>query len=216
MLRSKVPVTQAIIEAGYGSSRAFYEHGAPRLGMTPGTYQAGGRGERISFTSLVTPIGTVIAEATARGVCAVRIGSDESTLEQELVAEFPNSLLERDDEGLADVARVLAGAVRGEADATLLPIDLEGTAFQIRVWEALRVVPSGHTLTYSQVADRIGSPRAVRAVGSACAANPAALVVPCHRIVRHDGTLGGYRWGLETKEALLEVEGARPHQVANP
>ena len=105
--------------------------------------------------------------------------------------------------------RVLADAVRGEAEAALLPLDLEGTAFQMRVWEALRGVPSGCTLTYSEVAARIGAPRAVRAVGAACAANPAALVVPCHRVIRRDGSLGGYRWGLEAKEALLEAEGAR-------
>lgn len=208
-LRSKVPVTQAIYEAGYGSSRAFYEHGAPRLGMTPGTYRAGGRGERISFSSLSTPIGLILVARTARGVCAVRIGTDEAALEKELADELPNAVLERDDEGLAEVVGVLAGAVRGKAEAATLPLDLEGTAFQMRVWEVLRGVPSGTTLTYSQVASRIGSPRAVRAVGSACAANPAALVVPCHRIVRRDGSLGGYRWGLEVKEALLEAEGAR-------
>ncbi|NNN01486.1 MAG: methylated-DNA--[protein]-cysteine S-methyltransferase [Acidimicrobiaceae bacterium] len=208
-LQSKVPVTEAIIEAGYGSSRAFYEHGAPQLAMTPGTYRAGGRGERITFTSLVTPIGTVIAAATERGVCAVRIGHDESTLEEELKVEFPNSSLQRDDEGLVDVAQVLARAVRGEGDATLLPIDLAGTAFQMRVWDTLRRIPPGKTLTYSQVAVEIGSPRAVRAVGSACAANPVALVVPCHRVIRQDGSLGGYRWGLEAKEALLKFEGTR-------
>ena len=208
-LHSKVPVTQAIYEAGYGSSRAFYEHGAFRLGMAPGTYRAGGSGERIGFTSLSTPIGMILAASTARGVCAVRIGSDEAALERELAAEFPNAVLERDDAGLAELVRVLADAVRGEAEAALLPLDLEGTAFQMRVWEALRGVPSGCTLTYSEVAARIGAPRAVRAVGSACAANPAALVVPCHRVIRRDGSLGGYRWGLEAKEALLEAEGAR-------
>ncbi len=205
-LRSQVAVTQAIIEAGYGSSRAFYEDGAPRLGMTPSQYRDGAHGERISFTSLVTPIGTVVAASTTKGVCAVRIGSDESTIVQELMTEFPNAALHRDDEAMADVARVLAGAVRAEADASQLPIDLAGTAFQMRVWDVLRKVPIGETLTYSQVADRIGSPSAVRAVGSACAANPVALVVPCHRIVRRDGTLGGYRWGLEVKDALLDVE----------
>lgn len=205
-LQSNVPVTQALHEAGYGSSRAFYEHGAPRLGMAPRAYRAGGLGIRIGFTFLVTPIGVILAASTARGVCAVRIGIDELTLEKELVAEFPHAVLERDDEGLAELARILAGAVRGEAEAALLPLDLEGTAFQMRVWEALRGVSSGSTLTYSQVAERIGAPRAARAVGSACAANPVALVVPCHRIVRHDGSLGGYRWGLEVKASLLEVE----------
>jgi AraC family transcriptional regulator of adaptative response/methylated-DNA-[protein]-cysteine methyltransferase len=208
-LHSKVTVTQAINDAGYGSSRAFYEHGAPRLGMAPGAYRRGGSGEQIGFTSLCTPIGMILAASTARGVCLVRIGPDETELEKELAIEFPNAVLERDDDGLIEVVRVLARAVRGEAETALLPLDLEGTAFQMRVWEALRDVPSGATQTYSQVADRIGSPRAVRAVGSACAANPVALLVPCHRIVRRDGSLGGYRWGLEVKEALLEAEGAR-------
>jgi len=209
-LKENVPVTRAAYEAGYGSSRALYEHGAARLGMTPGAYRAGGTGERIVYTSLSTPNGVVLAASTARGVCAVRIGSDEATLEKELAQEFPNAVLERDDEGLADLAGVLAAVVRGQGEATLLPLDIEGTAFQMRVWEALRQVPSGSTLTYSQLAERIGASRAVRAVGSACAANPVALVVPCHRIVRRDGTLGGYRWGIEVKESLLAVE--RVHQ----
>lgn len=211
MLRTRVPVTQAIYEAGFGSNRAFYEHAAPRLGMSPGTYQAGAAGERISFTSLSTPMGVIVAACTERGVCAVRIGPDESVLHEELAAEFPHAILERDDVGLLELARCLAGAVRGESDATRLPLDLAGTAFQMRVWEALRDVPSGSTLTYSQLAARIGAPRAARAVGSACAANPTALVVPCHRVVRRDGSLGGYRWGLELKERLLEVEGGRRH-----
>lgn len=212
-LRSRVTVTQAIVDAGYGSSRAFYEHGATRLGMAPRRYRDGGRGERIAFTSLETPIGFVVVAATARGVCAVRIGADELTLIDELRDEFPHATLVRDDDELVDVAGVLAGAVRGEADATRLPIDLEGTAFQMRVWDVLRDVPIGQTFTYAQLAEENGTPRAVRAVASACAANPAALVVPCHRIIRRDGTLGGYRWGLDVKEALLENERATAARV---
>ena len=214
-LRSTGSVTQSINDAGYGSSRAFYEHGAPQLGMTPRQYRTGGDGERIAYTSLVTPIGVVIAAATARGVCAVRIGSDESALVHELMAEFPSASLCRDDDGLSQLVDVLASAVRGECDASTLPIDLAGTAFQARVWNVLRKVPSGETLTYAEVAKRIGSPRAVRAVGSACAANPAAIVVPCHRVVRSDGALGGYRWGLATKSTLLEVERDRRRDL-NP
>jgi AraC family transcriptional regulator of adaptative response/methylated-DNA-[protein]-cysteine methyltransferase len=177
--------------------------------MAPGKYKAGGRGERIAFTLIATSIGLVLAASTNRGVCAVRIGTYEDALEDELAAEFPHANLERDDDGLAELARVLQCAVRGEVEAALLPVDLKGTAFQMRVWDALRTVPSGTTLTYSQLASKIGAPRSVRAVGSACAANPVALAVPCHRIVRLDGSLGGYRWGLGVKEALLEVEGAR-------
>ena len=207
-LRTGMPVTDAAFEAGYGSSRAFYEHGATRLGMTPARYRSGGAGERIGYTSMVTPIGVVVAASTARGVCAVRVGSNEAALVVEIAAEFPKALVERDDEGLGDVAVILAGAVRGDDDATVLPVDLQGTAFQVRVWEALRAIPSGQTRSYTEVAADIGVPTAVRAVAGACAANPAALVVPSHRVVRQDGSLGGYRWGTATKQALLGVETA--------
>ena len=207
-LRAGMPVTDAAFEAGYGSSRAFYEHGATRLGMTPARYRSGGAGVRIGYTSMVTPIGVVAAASTARGACAVRVGPDEAALVAEIVAEFPEALVERDDDGLGDLAVVLAGAVRGDDDATVLPVDLRGTAFQVRVWEALRAIPAGQTRSYSEVAAEIGAPRAVRAVAGACAANPAALVVPCHRVVRQDGSLGGYRWGIAAKQALLGVEAA--------
>lgn len=205
-LRSGMMVSDAVFEAGYGSTRAFYEHGATRLGMTPGRYRDGGRGERIRYTSMITPIGVVLAASTTRGVCAVQVGPDETDLVSRLATEFPHAIIERDDEGLAQVAVMLAGAVRGEQDPTVLPLDLEGTAFQIRVWEALRTIPSGSTRSYSQVALQIGSPRAVRAVAGACGANPAALAVPCHRVVRQDGSLGGYRWGIAAKQTLLTVE----------
>lgn len=205
-LRAGLPVTDAAFEAGYGSSRAFYEHGATRLGMTPSRYRSGGAGERIGYTSMVTPIGVVVAASTVRGVCALRVGPDEAALVTEVAAEFPEAVVERDDDGLGEVAVVLAGAVRGDDDATVLPVDLHGTAFQVRVWEALRAIPAGDTRSYSEVAVEIGSPTAVRAVAGACAANPAALVVPCHRVVRQDGSLGGYRWGVATKQALLDAE----------
>jgi AraC family transcriptional regulator of adaptative response/methylated-DNA-[protein]-cysteine methyltransferase len=207
-LQAGAPVTQAVYESGYGSSRAFYEHGATRLGMSPGRYRDGGRGERIRFTSIDTPIGVVVAASTERGVCSIILGRDEVKLTKELASEFPHAIIERDDDGLAEVAAVLAGAVRGTNDATKLPVDLEGTAFQIRVWEALRDIPSGQTRSYSQVAELVGSPNAIRAVGSACARNPVALAVPCHRVVRRDGSLAGYRWGIDAKEALLNAEGA--------
>jgi AraC family transcriptional regulator of adaptative response/methylated-DNA-[protein]-cysteine methyltransferase len=207
-LRAGMGVTEAALEAGYGSSRAFYAHGASRLGMAPARYRSGAGGERIGYTSVGTPIGVVVAAATARGVCAVRVGADEAALVAELAAEFPDAALARDDARLAEVAAALAGAVRGDADATALPVDLQGTAFQVRVWEALRAIPTGQTRSYSQVAAGIGAPTAVRAVAGACAANPAALVVPCHRVLRQDGSLGGYRWGVGTKRALLSAEAA--------
>ena len=207
-LRSAASVTEAIYQAGYGSSRAFYEHAAPRLGMSPSSFQAGGAGERIAFTSLRTALGMVLCASTARGVCAVRIGDDEDALAAELAAEFPRAHLERDDDALRALAAVVERAARGE-DHETLPLDLAGTAFQVRVWQELERIPRGGTLTYTQVAERIGAPRAVRAVGSACGANPTALLVPCHRVVRADGSLGGYRWGLEVKASLLDLEARR-------
>jgi AraC family transcriptional regulator of adaptative response/methylated-DNA-[protein]-cysteine methyltransferase len=206
-LRSGVSVTDAVFDAGYRSVSAFYERAAPRLGMTPARYRDGARGELIRYTSVETPVGIVLAASTDRGVCSIRIGRDEEVLTQDLHKEFPGALIERDDEGLSDVALILAGAIHGDADAGALPLDLAGTAFQIRVWEALRTIPAGETRTYSDVANQIGSPRAVRAVASACAANSVALAVPCHRVIRRDGSLGGYRWGLPVKEALLLAEG---------
>jgi AraC family transcriptional regulator of adaptative response/methylated-DNA-[protein]-cysteine methyltransferase len=204
-LRESSSVTDAVFDAGYKSVSTFYEE-ASRLGMTPSRYRDGGRGALIRYTTFSTPLGVVLAARSTRGVCSVRVGDDEATLEKDLVDEFSRSTIERDDEGLVDIATALARAVRGEGGANELPLDVVGTAFQVRVWEALRRIPSGETRTYSQVAAEIGAPRAVRAVGSACGANQLALAVPCHRVIRTDGSLGGYRWGLEVKEALLRAE----------
>jgi AraC family transcriptional regulator of adaptative response/methylated-DNA-[protein]-cysteine methyltransferase len=214
-LRSGASVTDAVFDAGYRSVSAFYERAAPRLGMTPASYRGGARGELIRFTSVETPVGVVLAASTRQGVCSIRIGPDDEVLAQDLSTEFPYAIIERDDVGLREVALVLAGAIRGDVDARSLPLDLAGTAFQIRVWEALRTIPLGETRTYSHVANQIGSPRAVRAVASACAANNLALAIPCHRVIRRDGSLGGYRWGLPVKEALLLAEGSH-HDVARP
>jgi AraC family transcriptional regulator, regulatory protein of adaptative response / methylated-DNA-[protein]-cysteine methyltransferase len=205
-LRDSESVTEAIFEAGYNSASAFYERGAPRLGMTPARYRDGARDEVIRYTTVETPVGFVLAARTERGICSIRVGHDEKSLVKGVFIEFPYASINRDDDGLCDVAIVLASAVRGEGDAGVLPLDLQGTAFQIRVWESLRAIPVGETRTYSDVAQQIGSPRAVRAVASACAANAVALAVPCHRVIRRDGSLGGYRWGLDVKEALLLAE----------
>lgn len=205
-LRSGASVTEAVFDAGYMSVSAFYERGAPRLGMKPSRYREGAPGERIGYVSVDTPVGMVLAACTDRGVCSIRVGRKEDLLVQELLAEFPHARVEPDHEGLRHVAVVLAAAARGHADARGLPLDLVGTAFQVRVWEALRTISAGQTRTYSDIAQQIGSPRAVRAVASACAANSAALAVPCHRVVRRDGSLGGYRWGVDVKEALLAAE----------
>jgi AraC family transcriptional regulator of adaptative response/methylated-DNA-[protein]-cysteine methyltransferase len=205
-LRGGSPVMEAVIDAGYGSTRAFYEHGAARLGMAPGRYRDGAKGERIRYTAIETDLGVVTVAATDQGVCSVKLGPGAVDLIKGLKAEFPLATIVRDDEGLSEVAAVLEGATKGEKNATQLPLDLTGTAFQIRVWEALRTIPSGETRTYSDVAAQIGKPRAVRAVASACAANEAALAIPCHRVIRRDGSLGGYRWGLDVKAALLAAE----------
>lgn len=210
LLRKETKVSDVIWEAGYGSSRAFYTQSASRLGMAPANYRAGARGERLRFTLLSTSLGILLVAQTSLGICSVQLGTDESTLTENLVAEFPLADCVRDDDGLADVATVLEAATRGDRDLQDLPLDLRGTAFQIRVWEVLRAIPIGRTRTYSQIAAQIGSPRAVRAVASACAANPAALAVPCHRVVRKDGSLGGYRWGLAAKQALLSSEASAP------
>ena len=199
-------VAASLYDAGYGSSRAFYEQAAVQLAMNPRRYRAGGAGEEIAFTTFPTALGPVLAAATTRGVCAVRLGPDAGALEAELVAEFPRADVARDDGALSDVAQLIAALARGESPSRELPLDLRGTAFQVKVWEALRAIPRGTTRSYAQVAADIGSPRAVRAVGSACGANPVALAVPCHRVLRSDGGLGGYRWGLATKEALLSAE----------
>jgi AraC family transcriptional regulator of adaptative response/methylated-DNA-[protein]-cysteine methyltransferase len=211
-LRGGSPVMEAVIEAGYGSTRAFYEHGATRLGMAPGRFRDGARGERIRYTAVETDLGIVAVAATNQGVCSVRLGASKSELIEGLKAEFPLATMVRDDEGMSEVAGILASAVRGEKSASQLPLDLAGTAFQIRVWEALRRIPLGETRTYSEVATEIGAPRAVRAVASACAANEVAIAIPCHRVVRRDGSLGGYRWGINRKEALLAAE--RPRRRA--
>jgi AraC family transcriptional regulator of adaptative response/methylated-DNA-[protein]-cysteine methyltransferase len=205
-LRHGMLVTSAVFDAGYGSTSAFYEHGAPRLGMSPGRYRDGAKGEHIRYTTAGTALGVVAVAATDHGVCSVKLGPDGGDLVRSLRSEFPLATMDRDDEGLSEVASVLEGATRGRGDATQLPLDLAGTAFQIRVWEALRAIPLGQTRMYSEVAEEIGAPRAVRAVASACAANETALAIPCHRVIRRDGALGGYRWGIETKEALLAAE----------
>lgn len=201
-------VTDAIYDAGYGSSGRFYAAADGVLGMTPGAWRNGGRDAAIRYAVGASSLGYVLVAATARGVCAVRLGDDPAALTEGLRARFPNAALSDGDAGFAAlVARVIALVDGAGADAAL-PLDIRGTAFQRRVWEALRAIPAGTTLTYGDLAARIGAPRAVRAVGAACGANPVAVVVPCHRVVGHDGRLTGYAWGIARKRALLAREGA--------
>ena len=210
-LRGPGTVSRALYEAGFGSSSRVYE-GAPRLlGMTPGAYRKGGEGMEIRYTIVDSPYGRLLVGATDRGVCSVILGDREATLARELATQFPNATRTRVDEGdgwLARLVRHVAEQVKRPAATGSIPLDLHGTAFQYRVWEALLAIPAGETRTYTQLARQVGKPSAVRAVAGACAANRVAVVVPCHRVIRSDGSLGGYRWGLSRKAALLRQEQA--------
>jgi AraC family transcriptional regulator, regulatory protein of adaptative response / methylated-DNA-[protein]-cysteine methyltransferase len=216
-------VLDAAFAAGYGSVRAFYEQGAARLGMTPSQYAAGGSGERLLWSAGPVDVGDggaaggavqrrVLVVASLAGVVAVRIGDDDGALLAEVVAELPHARLAHEPDVLTDVVAAVAALARGAAatdGAPPLPVDVRGTAFQAAVWAALRRIPAGQTRSYAEVAVELGRPTAVRAVARACATNPAALVTPCHRVVRSDGGLGGFRWGLEVKRALLAAEQQR-------
>ncbi len=204
-LRDGNGVADALYGAGYGSPSRIYEDGGT-LGMTPATYAKGGRGACIAYALADCALDRLLVAATERGVCAVYLGDDDAALEDELRAEFPKAEIHADDDALAaHVAAVLRAVDTGQAD---LLLDVRASAFQTRVWEALRAIPCGETRTYGEIADSIGAPGAARAVGSACGRNPVSVVVPCHRALRSDGGLGGYRWGLERKQRLLEAEGA--------
>lgn len=206
LLRAGEPVSEAIFGSGFGSVRGFYETAAPTLGMTPSVYAGGGAEETLAWTSVPTPVGWIMAVAGARGLCAVRIGEHVGSLLEEVREEFPSATLVPEHEALAEVAAALAGLAVGRRPADALPLDLRGTAFQARVWTALTRIPVGQTRSYTEIAAELGQPAAARAVAGACASNGLALVVPCHRVVRTDGALGGFRWGLTVKRALLDAE----------
>lgn len=231
-LRAGAPVDAAILDAGFGSPSRVYEDGAARLGMTPARYRAGGAGETLRYALVPTALGRALVAASARGLAAIELaawrehaapaaegdaaaGADaDASLEARLRAEFPRAQLERVDAGrddwlaprLAAVADALAGRAAPVPAVAALPLDLRGTAFQVRVWEALMRIPAGETRSYAGLAEALGMPRGARAVARACAGNRLALVVPCHRVVRGDGSLGGYRWGLPLKRQLLARE----------
>jgi AraC family transcriptional regulator, regulatory protein of adaptative response / methylated-DNA-[protein]-cysteine methyltransferase len=200
------PVTDAIYAAGFGSPSRVYEDAPGALGMTPRVYRAGGRGVQIRFTTISTRLGLMLVAATDRGLCRVALGDDLSALEQTLRDEFPAAEVRRDRAGLEPVASALRAAAAGQPIQTPLALDVRATAFQRRVWRALQSIPSGQTRTYTEVARQIGNPRSARAVARACATNPVALAVPCHRVVPISGGAGGYRWGIERKQKLLEGE----------
>lgn len=205
-LRTSANVAAAVYDAGFGSSRAVYERAATQLGMTPGAYRRGGSGMRIGYTIVDSSLGRLLIAATGRGVCSVCLGDSDRPLEKALREEYPLAAIERDSGGLEAHVRQIREHLAGRMPTLDLPVDVRATAFQRKVWQALRDIPYGETRSYSQIARAIGRPRAVRAVGHACATNRVAVVIPCHRAVRQDGSLGGYRWGLERKQALLDRE----------
>jgi AraC family transcriptional regulator, regulatory protein of adaptative response / methylated-DNA-[protein]-cysteine methyltransferase len=199
-------VTEAIYGAGFNSNGRFYETSPEILGMTPTDFRAGGQRANIRFAVGQCSLGEILVAATDRGVCAILMGDDAEALVRDLQDRFPRaSLIGGDSEFEQLVARVVS-FVEAPAVGLDLPLDVRGTAFQQRVWQALRAVPAGQTVSYAQVAERIGAPKAVRAVAQACGANSLAVAIPCHRVVRNDGAISGYRWGVERKRALLERE----------
>ncbi len=200
-------VTDAIYAAGFGSPSRVYEEAGAALGMTPGAYRRGGRGEQIAYATISTPLGVVLAATTSRGLCKVAIGNDEREVETALRAEFPGASITRDPGALKQIMASLRRAAAGGPIDSALPVDVRASAFQRQVWQALQAIPRGETRTYTEVAAAIGRPSAVRAVARACASNPTALVVPCHRVVPAAGGTGGYRWGSERKKKLLAREG---------
>ena len=201
-------VADAVADAGYGSESRVYERTGALLGMTPGAARRGGAGEVIRAAYADSPLGRLLVGMTDRGVCFLGFAEPDDALMGDLRHRFPQARIERDDAALADTLRVVIDFMREPSHALDLPLDLRGTAFQLRVWQALREIQPGETRTYGQLARMIGDPRAVRAVARSCARNPVSLAVPCHRVVGADGDLTGYRWGVPNKRRLLRDEAA--------
>jgi AraC family transcriptional regulator, regulatory protein of adaptative response / methylated-DNA-[protein]-cysteine methyltransferase len=205
-LRTGEAVTVAIDAVGYGSSSRLYERADAKLGMTPTTYQRGGQGMQITYTVVTSPLGHLLVAATERGMCAVSLGDDATALEAELRAEYPAATLVRNDANLGGAVTAILAYLEGNTPNLDLPLDVQATAFQRQVWQALQGIPYGETRTYRELAEALGKPGASRAVGRACATNPVSLIVPCHRALGSDGKLHGFRWGLQRKQALLDLE----------
>lgn len=205
-LREGEPVTTALYDAGYGSSSRLYERAPAQLGMTPAAYRKGGTGVTIVYAIVQCPLGYLLVAATEKGICAVRLGDNEAVLEEALEKEYPNALRYRDENRLQHWTGSILNYLEGREVDLSLPLAIAGTPFQQRVWETLRTIPYGATRSYTEIARELGQPGAVRAVARACASNPVALIIPCHRVIRENGELAGYRWGLERKSALLDLE----------
>ncbi len=208
-LARSATVTEAIYGAGFNSNGRFYAASSDMLGMTPTAFRAGGRGAEIRFAVGECWLGSILVAATEKGVCAILLGDDPAALVRELQDRFPKARLIGGDAGFEDMVAKVVGFVEAPGLGLELPLDVRGTAFQQRVWQALREIPVGTTASYAEIAKRIGRPKSVRAVAQACASNAVAVAIPCHRVVRTDGALSGYRWGVERKQALLAREGAR-------
>ncbi|MGQ4659475.1 bifunctional DNA-binding transcriptional regulator/O6-methylguanine-DNA methyltransferase Ada [Lysobacter sp. F6437] len=199
-------VTDAIFDAGYNSNARFYEKAGDVLGMAPNRYRRGGMDARIVFAIGQCALGAILVARSDRGICAISLGDDPDALARELQDRFPNAELVGGDAEFERLVATIVGFVEAPQLGLDLPLDVRGTAFQQRVWQALRTIPAGSTASYSEIAQRIGSPTSVRAVAAACAANTLAVAIPCHRVVRNDGALSGYRWGVERKRTLLDRE----------
>lgn len=207
-LRTADTVTEAIYDAGFNSSSRFYESTAARLGMTPGAVRRGGAGAVIRFAVGQASLGAVLVATTDKGVCAITLGDDPDVLVRDLQDRFPKAEFQGGDPAFERMVAEVVGLVEGTTQRLDLPLDIRGTAFQQKVWAALRAIPAGKTATYTEIARAIGQPKAVRAVAQACGANPLAIAIPCHRVVRADGDLSGYRWGVERKRKLIDREAA--------
>lgn len=209
-LRNADTVLDAVYAAGYGSSSRVYERAESSMGMTPSSYRKGGAGARIAFAVTDSPYGVLLAAVTERGVCAVGLYDDAASAESALRAEYPQADIIADDTQLAPTLEAVLNHIRRGDGLDALPLDIQATAFQQRVWQALREIPRGQTRTYAQVAESIGQPTATRAVAAACGSNRAAIVIPCHRVIGKDGTLTGYKWGIARKAQLLADEQDAP------
>jgi AraC family transcriptional regulator of adaptative response/methylated-DNA-[protein]-cysteine methyltransferase len=207
-LRSGSDVTTAMYDAGFGSSSRLYEKASENLGMTPTKYKKGGQGVKINYTITDSELGRILVARTINGLCNVAFADEDSTLEANLMKEYPNAEVTKDAAVLKGFVDEILTHLAGKKKRLDLPLDIQATAFQMRVWELLRRIPYGETVTYTQIAEQLGDKKKVRAVAQACASNRVAVVIPCHRVVGKDGKLSGYRWGVERKAKLLKTEGA--------
>lgn len=209
-LKQGESIAQATYGAGYGSSSRVYERAERLLGMTPASYAKGGKGAEIAYDVVASPLGRLLVAATAKGLCFLSLGNDDDALIAELEQEFPKAeSITRDRHSIAQSVAVVIDFLEGKTPNAELPLDVQATAFQRRVWQELIAIPCGETRSYSEIAENLGVPKGQRAVGRACATNPVSLVIPCHRALRENGELGGYRWGLDRKAVLLTKEAER-------